>query len=218
MYSLSGLAVCGHCGGRLHFYADKQGRARVFCYQRQQTAKCPFRSTYLAGIEEQLTAYLATFHLPDEAVAYLVDLMRSAGDEEADAARRRREISARLERIKELYGWGDLTREAYQAERERLQGELATMRGAGDYATALAGMATFLRDLPAAWRAADGAERNRIARLIFQAVEIKDDRVEAVVPQPDFVPFFALACQGSVGSCGSDGIRTRDLSLDRAAC
>ena len=97
-------------------------------------------------------------------------------------------------------------------------GRAGDAAGAADQADALGGLAAFLRDLPAAWRAADGAERNRIARLVFQGVEIKDERVEAVVPQPDFVPFFALACQGSVGSRGSDGIRTRDLSLDRAAC
>jgi hypothetical protein len=36
-------------------------------------------------------------------------------------------------------------------------------------------------------------QRNGLARLIFQGVEITDDRVTAVVPQPDFAPFFALA-------------------------
>jgi hypothetical protein len=165
--SLSGLAGCGRCGGRLHFYTDKRGRGRVFCYQRQQTARCAFRPSFLAGLEEQLVASLATFHLPDEAVAQLVALDAGARAGRDGDERRRAEIAGRLARIKELYGWGDLNREAYQAERERLQAELAALRRSADQAAAIAGLAAYLRDLPAAWRAADGAERNRIARLVF---------------------------------------------------
>ena len=144
VYSLSGLAVCGHCGGRLHFYTDKQGRGRVFCYQCQQTARCAFRSSFLAGLEEQLVAYLATFHLPDEAMAQLVALVEGA-HAGRDDERRRTEIAGRLARIKELYGWGDLSRQAYQAEPERLQAELAALRGAADQAAAIAGLAACLR-------------------------------------------------------------------------
>ncbi len=47
-----------------------------------------------------------------------------------------------------------------------------------------------LRDLPAAWGAETPQKRNRLARLVFQAVEVADARVMAVVPQPDFAPFF----------------------------
>ena len=47
----------------------------------------------------------------------IVRLYEQAHDRRDDAARRRREIDNRLERIRELYKWGDLTREAYLAER-----------------------------------------------------------------------------------------------------
>ena len=50
--------------------------------------------------------------------------------------------------------------------------------------------ATFLKDLPAAWEAATPEQRNALARLVFESIEIEDDRVIAVVPQPDFAPFF----------------------------
>jgi hypothetical protein len=33
-------------------------------------------------------------------------------------------------------------------------------------------------------------ERNTLARPMLKSVEIKDDRIVAVVPQPDFAPFF----------------------------
>ena len=230
-YSLSGLAVCGGCGGRLHFHTERSGRARVYCYQGRQSARCGQRSAFLDGIEAQIAAYLGTFHLPDETVEQVVELYRRASDQHDDAERRRREIAARLGRIKELYGWGDLTREAYQSERDRLDGEFAGLRAPADMATVLTRAAAFLRDLPAAWNAATPEQRNDLARLVFQSVEIASDRVLAVVPQPDFAPFFvaharndegrpveAAPCQTVSLAGGSDGIRTRDLSLDRAAC
>ena len=85
---------------------------------------------------------------------------------------------------------GDLTREAYLAERERLQDRLTGLRGATEWSTSLTRAAGFLRDLPAAWQTAKPEQRNDLARLIFQCIEVKDDQVVAVVPQPDFAPFF----------------------------
>src|SRR5207253_1137888 len=59
-----------------------------------------------------------------------------------------------------------------------------------DVAGLLVQTAAFLRDLPAAWEAASQEQRNALARLVFQAVKITDDQVTAVLPQPDFAPFF----------------------------
>ena len=38
--------------------------------------------------------------------------------------------------------------------------------------------------------AATAEQRNALARLVFASVELVDDRVTAVVPRPDFAPFF----------------------------
>ena len=83
-----------------------------------------------------------------------------------------------------------MTREAYKAERDRLQGELAALRGVGERAAALGQAAAFLRDLPAAWDAASAEQRNDLARLVFREFEVRGNRVVAVVPQPDFAPYF----------------------------
>jgi len=191
-YSLSGLAVCGTCGGRLHFHTDRGGRARVYCYQERQASRCGQRSTFLAGIEDQIGTYVALFQLPQETVEHLVALYEQSHTERDDTDRRRREIEARLGRMAELYTWGDLTRDAYRVEREALEAERQMLEGTISGASILARTAALLRDLPAAWAAATPAERNELARLMFQRVEITDDRVTAVVPQVDFAPFFAL--------------------------
>jgi hypothetical protein len=89
-----------------------------------------------------------------------------------------------------MYKWGDITREAYRAERERLEAELGSLRTTTTQADVLVRAATLLKDLPAAWDAATADQRNALARLVFESIEIEDDRVTAVVPQSDFAPFF----------------------------
>jgi site-specific DNA recombinase len=189
-HSLSGLGICGHCGGRLHIQTPRDGRARIYCYQRSQASRCSQRAQPLAVIEEQVVAYLRTFTLPDETVARVITYHESADQRRDDTHRQRQESENRLARIAELYAWGDLTREAYQAERDRLQERLAVLRNAGEWATVLTQAAAFLRDLPAAWAAAIPEHRNDLARMLFESVEVTDDLVVAVVPQPDFAPFF----------------------------
>jgi site-specific DNA recombinase len=190
-HSLSGLGSCAHCGSRLHVVmTDRHSKARIYCYASRQGQRCGQRSVHLDVIESQLAMLLATFHLPDETVAEVVRLYERANDQRDDAERRRREIGARIERIAEMYKWGDITREAYRAEREQLEGELARLRTTTSQAEVLAQAANFLKDLPAAWEAASSEQRNPLARLVFESIEIEDDRVTAVVPQPDFAPFF----------------------------
>src|SRR5215207_61412 len=68
-HSLSGLGICGHCGGRLHILTERKKTVRIYCYQRRQISSCPQRSVLLSVIEEQITTYLETFHLPENIVA-----------------------------------------------------------------------------------------------------------------------------------------------------
>ena len=236
-HSLSGLGLCGRCGGRLHVMTDRHDKARVYCYQGRQAKSCAQRSTILEVVEEQLAAYLATFRLPEETVAEVVRLHERANDQWDDADRRRREIANRIERIAEMYKWGDLTREAYRAEREHLEADLAGLSGTKDRASVLAQAAAFLRDLARAWAAATPEQRNTLVRLVFQSVEIVDDRVVTVVPQPDFAPFFVAqaAAEGMLdgNESGADhsapssevmngrkrrGSLTRDRRRGAAAC
>jgi hypothetical protein len=158
--------------------------------------------------------------MPQETIDHIVSLHEQARDTRGDTEIRRREIEGRLKRITELYKWGDLTKEAYLADRDRLAGELASLQTVNSYASHLARAATFLSDLPAAWADATPDQRNASARFIFQKVEVEDVRVAAVVPQPDFAPFFVLAenemgwpdlatpdCQELSLAGGSDGDR-----------
>ena len=78
-----------------------------------------------------MAAYLATFRLPEETAAQAIRLYERVNGQRKDADQRRLEISNRIERIAEKYTWGDLTRDAYRADREYREFELSTLRGDG---------------------------------------------------------------------------------------
>ena len=200
-------------------YPQLEGRqAASLCYYRRQGNDCDFRSNYLEVYEGQIADYLETFRIPPDYREPIMALYRQTQDERDEAESRRRSLEMRLDRIAELYKWGDIDRDEYQREREQLAAELRALAPAVDLPAMLDQAAAFLADVRAAWKAANQEQRNRLARLLFERVEINDSRVEAIIPQPDFAPFFVLDCQGRGLSCGSDGIRTRDLHLDRVAC
>ncbi|MDP9367236.1 MAG: zinc ribbon domain-containing protein, partial [Chloroflexota bacterium] len=200
-YSLSGLAVCGRCSKSLHFHTSKGGRPRVYCYQARQVSGCGERSVFLDGIEEQIAAYLGTFRFPDEMVDRIVALQRQSRDDQDENARKQKELEARLERLKRMFEWGDLTEAAYLADRQHLRAELASLTTTTDWTAVLEQAANFLRNLPAAWEAASPEQRNALARIVLQSVEILDGQVVAIVPQPDFAPFFNLGeMQGRDGN------------------
>src|SRR5262245_54841739 len=72
-------------------------------------------------------------------------------------------LEARLERIKELYEWGDYTRDRYQAERAALQQQLRALRPRVARHEDLDAAAALVRDVRAGWAHAD-QPRNRRAR------------------------------------------------------
>lgn len=223
-YSLSGLAVCGACGSSLHIQPN-HGRPRIYCSGRRQGSACTARSTQLANLEQQLSAFLGTFHIPADYQKRLHDAVKQEVTPAPDVDGQRRRIETQLERLKDVYLLGDIAKDTYLAERERLKRDLAVLhvRQAGQ-STRLDGLARLLANVAAGWEAARPEQRNRLARLLFDGVIINGIRVEAVKPRPELAGFFLLDYQERASlshayrSSGPDEIRTRGLRRDRPAC
>jgi hypothetical protein len=86
-------------------------------------------------------------------------------------------IQGQLERTKDLYLLGDLSREQYQARKRVLTGELATLEPPilSDVEKAAAALANF------AWfwqQETNPTERNTLLRLIFDHVTIDDGQIQ----------------------------------------
>ena len=69
-------------------------------------------------------------------------------------------------------------------------------RAPEDDAAAMEKLAEFLRDVSSAWRNADQERRNKLARVLFDGVWIKDQSVLGVTPRPELKLFFDLQYAG----------------------
>lgn len=166
-------------------------------------------------LDEQLMAgVLSRFMLDAGERERLVAAWVRHHEQTDDGAHARARIERKLARLKEVYLDGDLPKAEYQRRRGELLAESAALPVAAAPSEDVAQrLAAFLVDLPSAWAVATLEERNILARQLFVEAVVENRTVVTVKPRPELRPFFVNLFIG-----GSDGIRTRDLSLDRAAC
>ncbi len=69
-------------------------------------------------------------------------------------------------------------------------------RAPADDAAAMDKLAQFLKNVSSALREADQERRNKLARVLFDGVWIKDQSVLGVTPRPELKPFFDLQYAG----------------------
>ena len=81
---------------------------------------------------------------------------------------------------------------------------------------AIAALFNLVRKTFFEWDRTFPTERKRLLRLVVEVVFLQGSFILALQPTLAFLPFL----RGKKGNCngGSDGVRTRDLGLDRAAC
>lgn len=182
------------------------------------------RSAFLTVYEAPIVAHLATFTIPADYREKLRAHVAGEATFGADAAPRRRRIQGRLARIEELYGWGDMHRGEYLAERDLLLRDPAALdaRETGETAH-LDRLAELLGDVARGWGLVTGEQRNRLARLLFEEVVIGDDGAAAVRPRPELAGFFALdherwgATAGNETAPAKGGCKGAEVTGDASA-
>ena len=190
--SLTGITHCWYCKGRIHVSSTKKGEPRLGCYNRTKGWDCPEKSSSLRTYEEQVLEYLKTFHIPEDYQSKILEAHRKLQAAYDNTDKERARWEAQLERIKNLYKWGDMSEEDYRREREATQRELKALDPVESQTKNLDRLAEFLANVAEAWEVANGEQRNKLARSLFQEVWIKDKQVVAVKPQPELEPFFKL--------------------------
>ena len=152
-----------------------------------------------------------------------------------------KEIEAIIERLDFRWDMGYLKQEEYVEKREQLKAELAQLQPIPQ--DELIEAHRTLKEFPTKWKEADAEGRQRLLNLILQRVWVCDDQLCAIMLRPSYyvsvhqaikdgmiqdlqqdqLPPFLQKENGNFRvmescRCGSDGDRTRDLGLDRAAC
>ena len=191
-WSLSGLATCAWCGAPMTAAGRAaDGRQRAQCQGRVQGRGCMAPSVWTASIDRQLDAVLNGFRMPTTTRTQAVARWHKQRSRQTDTASERRRLQTALERARTLYLEGDLDEAAYRQRRADLQSRLAILPETTDDDDAVGErLAAWLADLSVAWRAAVPAERNRIARELFDGVRIERGTLRMVRPRATLLPFF----------------------------
>ncbi len=190
--SLSGVARCADCGSTLRVFGAHDRRVRLVCNSRVKNGACSQRSGYLDLYEKQLMEYLNAFRIPEDYQERILEAHRKLQLAYDDVIKRRAALERRRQRIKELYEWGHKSKEEYWLDYDAVRKELQSLSPTDDKDTELKRLASFLKDISMAWQQANQQQRNRLARQLFEAVWIQDQRVLAVTPSSEFKPFFDL--------------------------
>lgn len=168
----------------------KPGRTRYYRDTSYQWGeKCSQRMVAAAVIEGQAAAILSSIQLRDDWQERITTLLATP-EEIAGAEGRRREILARPERLKRLYVLGDLDESDYLAHSALLKARLPALRPR--FLQEVSGAAEALSNLPRIWNAAMAQEKKELLGSAFEAVYVRDLRIEAVKPRPAFRCLFEL--------------------------
>ena len=76
---------------------------------------------------DQIIEYLHHFVIPEDHQAQILTMYQHLQQAEGDTEGLRRELEGRLERIRDLYEWGDKAKDDYLSESREVKGELAPL-------------------------------------------------------------------------------------------
>ena len=109
-----------------------------------------------------------------------------------DDTNEQKALETNLKRLKELYKWGHISKDEYLAEYECTQRELEKLTLAEDKGKLLERLAHFLSNVVDVWEEATQEQRNKLARTLFERIQIEDNKVVFVKPRPELEPFFQI--------------------------
>jgi hypothetical protein len=223
-------------------FSKRANRACYRCLCRDRGyGHCDQGYVPVVTIDEQVVTAIANLTIPD-GFRERVEAAIQNRVEHADALKRMEEIREIVERINFSWEKGFMTPEEYIEKRTQLQKELEALRPV-DYDD-LMEAADLLKHFNTYWEQCGQFDKPEEARQqllakIIDRVFVYDDRVIAIALHGDFgvileeevsIPSDVLEAVEKITKkggnitenvstqSGSDGIRTRDLHLDRVAC
>jgi Recombinase zinc beta ribbon domain len=189
-YLLTGLLACEGCGGTLHGNA-KVSRGREWRYYRCR--RCRIANIAADEQERRVLAAVAGARLPGP----LIDKARRelhrrlAGPAPDQTGRRRKRLEQRLVRLKEQYGWGDLTLDEYRQaidETRRMIDDLATH----EKVLAFDRNRDVVTTLPEALSNLPPVRQRDLLALVVESIPVRDGQadVSRIEWAPPLRPFF----------------------------
>jgi hypothetical protein len=181
-YLLRKLLYCERCGARMHGTRGSRPPVRRYiCSTRRHGDPCGEPIVKAEPLEAQFVDWLRAFQPDDELRERVLAAIRGAThDADADGTRRR-DLTAQLARLQDLYVMGDLTKPQYVMRRQALEQELERLGPPTD--PQLDQAAALLADFARFWETEPSpAERRKLIASLFERIWEQDGAIVAVQP------------------------------------
>ena len=188
---LSGLLRCHQCGTKLWSQRQGQDGKTYYVVPRKGTDRhCTHVGQSFVGyvFEDQVDQIFAGFNLRPDWVDWIVKNYVE-GTDRNESLKRREALQRKIERARELYLEGDVSKERYLIIKENAEAEPTTIyvQELDDAAEAV----KILTDLKGLWKAADPGQRNRLLLAVSHSVYVDLENREVVGFRP-MKAFYAL--------------------------
>jgi hypothetical protein len=209
-YPLTGLLHCGRCGGRMRGHSSYGRRVYICSTRGQHRGDCDQSAVRADDIEAQLLDVIRNLPIPEDWEARVWTRLNPEQDYE-EMLEKERAIQARWERAVELCLSGHISQERLEEEKVACNHSLATLRST-EFSAIMTVVKT-LQQFDELWQDASPVKKKRLLRVAVSAASTQGPSLGQLVLSE---ASYSLLCANS--NSGSDGIRTRDLRLDRPAC
>ena len=194
-YLLTGILRCGYCGRPMRGSCDGTGRKHYYrdATRIDRSGDCP-QCTLKAPVIEAMFLDWLRKTLDNQQVVQALESQQASMDQ----------ADARFERARDLYLAGQLSRSAYDLEKERqLNAKKHLLENAY---SANIGDINAMRQAASMWDTLIPINRKRLFLLSAETVFVRDSVLLGVQPTSTLLPFTG---NGFCCSCGPDEIRVR---------
>ena len=219
-YILRKMLRCEQCGARMQgTRGSRRPVRRYLCSTRRHGEGCTQPITKAEPLENQLTEWLRGFQPDSELRQILLHTIAEQANSQDGDTGRQGELTGQLNRLRDIYVLGDMTKAQYVMRRQTLQDELERLAPPSD--PLLAEADKLLSDFASFWDVETApAERHRLLATIFEQVWQDKGRIVFVRPRSAFVPYFqALIAETAKSQSGLSGVRSgSDGGPSRVCC
>jgi hypothetical protein len=203
---LSEIAFCASCGGKMHTLVCGEGAGRQRYYRCGERRKfgsdaCDAKMVQARVIEDRLFGIISKLGLPStlrDAVRQVAQdrLARPVTPNGQDAAT----LKKQLDRLKDLYEFGDIPKEEYLQKREKIHRQLVQAVDTAPEVLDVDRSAVLLANLGALLDGATATQRRAFLQQIISQVWIEKGAIVAIRPTPNFRLFIETVRDMAAGN------------------
>lgn len=136
IYFLTGIAFCHKCGGKLHVSTSKISsgpKPQFFCSNRRQKKTCVQKYIDIYPIEKIIEEKIRRINLPPDWQGEIEEQAKEGIRKHFEEGKnndidvQRDKLASQLERLKNLYKWGDLTDKEYSQQSAEIKQKLSRL-------------------------------------------------------------------------------------------